>query len=49
MIFYNLERNFMEFETRIFNFISPTGETDIVEQQYIMTARIVMKFQIGLK
>jgi hypothetical protein len=23
--------------------------TDIVEQQYIMTARIVIKFQIGLK
>ena len=39
----------MESVTRIFNCINLIWVTDIVDQQYIMTARIVIKFQIGLK
>jgi len=39
----------MESVTRIFNCINPIWGTDIVEQQYIMTARTVIKFQIGLE
>jgi hypothetical protein len=39
----------MELVTRIFNRISLIWVTDIVEQQYIMTAITVIKFQIGLK
>ena len=39
----------MESVTRIFNSINLIWVTDIVEQQYVMTARIVIKFQIGLK
>jgi len=39
----------MESVTRTFNYISLIWVTDIVEQQYIMTARRAVKFQIGLK
>ena len=39
----------MESVTRIFNSISLLWVTDIVEQQYRMTVRIVIKIQIGLK
>ena len=35
--------------TRIFNCISLIWVTDIVEQQYIVTVRIVIKLQIGIK
>jgi len=35
--------------TRLFNCISLTWVTDIAEQQYIRTVRIVIKFQIGPK
>jgi len=39
----------MELVTRILHDISLVWITDIVEQQCIMTARTVIKFQIGLK
>jgi len=35
--------------TRILDYINLIWITDIVEQQYIMTVRMVTKFQIGLK
>jgi len=39
----------VESVTWIFNCINLIWVTDIVEQQYIMTVRRVIKFQIGLK
>jgi hypothetical protein len=39
----------MESVPRIFNCINLIWVTDIVEQQYIMAVRIVIKFQIGTK
>ena len=39
----------MELVTRIFNCINLIWVTDVVEQQYIMTVRIVIKFPIGLE
>jgi hypothetical protein len=39
----------MELVTRIFNCINLIWVTDIVKQQYIMTARIAIQFQTGLK
>jgi hypothetical protein len=39
----------MELVTRIFNCINLIWETDIAEEPYIMTVRIVKKFQIGSK
>jgi hypothetical protein len=39
----------MELVTRILHYISLIWITDTVEQQYIMTVRKVIKFQIGLK
>ena len=49
MISSYLHLNSMESVTRIFNCINLMWVTDIVEQQYIMTLRTVIKFQIGLK
>ena len=48
-IFYYLNLNSVESVTRIFNCINLIWVRDIVEQRYIMTARIVIKFQIGLQ
>jgi hypothetical protein len=39
----------MESMARILHCINVIWITDIVEQQYIVTARTVIKFQIGLK
>jgi len=39
----------MESVTRTFNFINLIWVTDIVEQQYTMTARRAVKFQTELK
>jgi hypothetical protein len=49
MISYYLKWNFMELVPRILYYINLILITDIIEQQYIMTARTVIKFQIGLK
>jgi len=49
MLSYYLKQNFTESVARILHFRILIWITDILEQQYIMTAMTVIKFQAGLK